>query len=511
MNTATPTPKKRWQFPTAYTVLFIVLLLAAALTYILPSGKYAKLSYNTDDKVFVITAPKGDTTNMPGTQETLEKLGVKIDLEQFTNESIYKPIAIPNTYESLPANPTSFYGFVSSSIKGFYETKDIALFVLILGGIIGVLNTSGAINAGFAALSRKTQGNEYILVVLVTILISAGGTTYGMAEETIALYPIIIPIFLVAGYDALVGIAAIYLGSCIGTMFSTVNVFATGIASAAAGTTPSEGMTFRVIGLVIGTLIVLAYVLRYAAKVKRDPSASLVYAEREEISAALMKNQGSVPDFTAARAITLAIFMATFGVMMWGVIKAGWWFEEMSALFLVSGFLIILVTVFFTDLDEKQTVNSFIAGAADLVGVALILGLARGVNFLLDEGLVSDTILYNATQLVDGMNPVLFIVVMMLIFIVLGFFIPSSSGLAVLSMPIMAPLADTVGLPRDTIVNAYQYGLGLMAFITPTGLILVALSMSHITFDKWLKFVMPLLGILAVLALGMLVAQVSMA
>ncbi len=511
MSDTAQTPKKQWQFPTAYTVLFIVLLLAAALTYILPSGKYAKLSYSTDDKAFVITAPKGDTKTMPGTQETLEQLGVKIDLEQFTNESIYKPIAIPNTYETLPANPTTFYGFVSSSIKGFYETKDIALFVLILGGIIGVLNTSGAINAGFAALSRKTQGNEFVLVILVTCLISAGGTTYGMAEETIALYPIIIPIFLVAGYDALVGIAAIYLGSCIGTMFSTINVFATGIASAAAGTTPAEGMTFRIVGLVIGTLIVLAYLLRYASKVKRDPSKSLVYAQRKEIHDVLMKNQDdTVPDFTAARAITLTIFMATFGVMMWGVIKVGWWFEEMSALFLVSAFLIILVTVFFTDLDEKETVNSFIVGAADLVGVALVLGIARGVNFLLDEGLVSDTILYNATQLVDGMNPVLFIIVMMLIFIVLGFFIPSSSGLAVLSMPIMAPLADTVGLPRDTIVNAYQYGLGLMAFITPTGLILVVLSMAHITFDKWLKFVIPLLAILAPLALAMLVAQVSL-
>ncbi|MBS9777733.1 MAG: YfcC family protein [Gammaproteobacteria bacterium] len=510
--TTTQVPKKKWQFPTAYTVLFVVLLLAAALTYILPSGKYAKLSYSGDDKSFVITAPKGDTEMLPGTQETLEKLGVKIDLEQFTNKSIDEPIAIPNTYESLPAHPSSFYDFASSSIKGFYDTKDIALFILILGGIIGILNVNGSINAGFAALSRKTQGNEYVLVVLVTCLISAGGTTYGMAEETIALYPIIIPIFLVAGYDALVGIAAIYLGSCIGTMFSTVNVFATGIASAAAGTTPSEGMVFRAVGLLIGTLIVLAYILRYASKVKRDPMSSLVYEQRDEINAAFRKNQNNdVPAFTAARAIMLTIFMASFGVMMWGVIEKEWWFEEMSVLFLVSAFLIIVITIFFTELDEKETVNSFISGAADLVGVALILGLARAVNFLLDEGLVSDTILYNATQLVSGMNPILFIIVMMLIFIILGFFIPSSSGLAVLSMPIMAPLADTIGLPRDTIVTAYQYGLGVMAFVTPTGLILVVLSMSHITFDKWLKFVMPLLGILFVLALGMLVAQVSMA
>lgn len=508
----TETKKRGIRFPTAYTVLFIVLLLAAALTYLIPAGKYAKLSYNSDNKAFVVESPKGDSKDLPATQATLEELGVKINVEQFTSGSIYKPVAIPNTYEQLEANPTSWSDFFLAPVKGVHDTVDIMLFVLIIGGIIGILNASGAINAGFASLSRATKGNEFILIVLVTFLIALGGTTFGMAEETIALYPIIIPIFLVAKYDALVGIAAIYLGSSIGTMFSTVNPFSTIIASSAAGTTYTEGITFRVVGLVLGVIIVTAYILRYANKVKKDPSKSIIFAQKAEIEASLSKNRSNdVPSFTFARAVMLMLFLAAFLIMVWGVSKNDWWFNEMTVLFLIVGILICLLAIFFQGLSERETVNHFVSGAADLVGVGLIIGVARGVNIIMDNGLISDTILYNATQLVTGMSPAAFIIAMMVIFIVLGFFIPSSSGLAVLSMPIMAPLADTVGLPRDTIVSAYQYGQGLMAFITPTGLILVVLSMVHVTFDKWLKFVLPLMFLIAGLAVAMLLAQVYLA
>lgn len=455
-----------------------------------------------------LISPKGESESLPGTQETLEKLGVKIDLEQFTDGGIYKPIAIPGTYEKLESKPTSFGDFILAPIKGVQESVDIMLFVLIIGGIIGILNASGSINAGFASLSRATKGREFVLIILVTFLIAMGGTTYGMAEETIALYPILIPIFLVAGYDAMVGVAAIYLGSSLGTMFSTVNPFSTIIASAAAGTSYTEGITFRLVGLALGVIIILVYILRYASKVKRDPSASIIYDQKADIEALMMKNTNAdVPPFTGARALMLLLFFAAFVIMVWGVSSQGWWFDEMTALFLGIGVVICFIACLFTGMSEKEAVQNFVAGAADLVGVGLIIGVARGVNLILDNGLIFDSILFSATQMVSGMNPVMF-VIMMIIFIVLGFFIPSSSGLAVLSMPIMAPLADTVGLPRDIIVSAYQYGQGLMAFVTPTGLILVALSLVHVTYDKWLKFVLPLLGIMAVLAVGMLMAQV---
>ncbi|GFR34574.1 hypothetical protein TCEA9_03860 [Thermobrachium celere] len=175
----------------------------------------------------------------------------------------------------------------------------------------------------------------------------------------------------------------------------------------------------------------------------------------------------------------------------------------MTTLFLAVSLIIALIS----GMQEKEFVNKFISGASELVGVALIIGVARGINLILDKGLISDTILYAASKLVEGMNPVVFVIVILIIFIVLGFFIPSSSGLAVLSMPIIAPLADSVGLSRDIIVSAYQYGQGLIAFITPTGLILATLGLVDVTYDKWLKFVIRLMGYIGGFAIIMLLIQ----
>ncbi len=190
--------------------------------------------------------------------------------------------------------------------------------------------------------------------------------------------------------------------------------------------------------------------------------------------------------------------------MVYGVSSLGWWFEEMTTLFFVSAIIIALVD----RIPEKEFVREFIQGANDLLGVALIIAIARGVTVLMDGGMISDSILHASASMVEGMDKGLFIVVMMFLFAGVSFFVPSSSGLAVLSMPIMAPLADVVGIPRDNIVSSYQFGMGLMAFITPTGLVLASLAMVNITFDKWLRFVMPLLGILIAMAAATLLINV---
>jgi len=191
--------------------------------------------------------------------------------------------------------------------------------------------------------------------------------------------------------------------------------------------------------------------------------------------------------------------------MIYGVSSLDWWFAEMTALFLVTGIII----GFLSKLGEKEFVNQFVAGAADLMSVALVIGVARSINLVLENGMISDTILNFFSNAIAGMNGNIFIVLMLLIFIVLGFFIPSSSGLAVLSIPIMAPLADSVGLSRDVIISAYVYGLGLISFITPTGLILATLEMVDVTYDKWLKFIMPLMGYIAAFSAIMLLIQVN--
>ena len=500
---STKTAKKKMSFPTAYTVLFIVLILAAILTHVVPAGSYAKLVFDSDSNLFVVTAPDTSTTEYEASQETLEKLGIKVGIEKFTDGSINKAIAIPDTYEQLESRPQGFIEVLQAPIAGVYDTIQIIMFVFVIGGIIGVLNASGAFDAGFASLSRATKGREYLLIIVITFLISCGGTTFGLAEETIALYPILVPVFMLAGYDAIVCIAALYMGSSIGTMFSTVNPFSSVIASNAAGISFTNGIAFRGIGLLIATIITIVYIIKYAEKIKKDPTKSLIFSQKADIEKKFLHESKDIPEFNGRRKFMLALFVTTFLVMIWGVASQGWWFMEMTSLFLAVGIAICAIS----GMGEKIAVQNFVAGAADLVGVALTIGVARAVNLIMDNGLISDTILHSATNVVSGMNVGIFSVLMLIIFTVLGFFIPSSSGLAVLAMPIMAPLADTVGLPRDVIVSAYQYGQGLMAFITPTGLILVTLSMVDVTYDKWLKFILPLMGIIGGFSVVMLLLQ----
>lgn len=497
--------KKKLSFPTAFTVLFIVLILAAILTHFIAAGSYAKLAYDGEQNVFIETLPDGSSKELKATQKTLDKLGIKNDIKKFTDGSINKPIAVPGTYQKVKANPQGVKEVILAPVSGIQDCIDIILFVFMIGGVVGVINYTGAFRSGISALSKLTKGHEYILIIFVTALISLGGTTFGMAEETIAFYPIIIPIYLAAGYDAMVGIAAIYMGSAVGTMFSTVNPFCTVIASNAAGISFTEGMKFRLVGLVIGTLITIVYIIKYANKVRKDPSKSLIFDSKEHIEAKFLDEDSSDDPLTWRKRIILILFMITFIIMVWGVSSQDWWFNEMTALFMISGIIIGVVS----GIGEKVFVDEFVSGAADLMSVALVIGIARSINIVLENGLVSDTILYNMSNLVSGMSPSIFVILMMFVFIILGFFISSSSGLAVLSIPIMAPLADSVGVPRDIIISCYMYGLGLISFITPTGLILASLSMVDVTYDKWLKFIMPLMGIITVFALGLLLVEVN--
>ena len=495
--------KKKLSFPSAYTVLLIVAALVAMLTWMVPAGTYNKLSY--DDGAFTVTYASGDTQEYPATQATLNELGIKAELEKFTNGDIYKPVGIPGSYTEVEANPQGIGEFFQAPITGMYDSIDVVFFVLIIGGFIGVVNHTGAFSSGIQSLSSTFEGREKWLVVIVTILISIGGTTFGMAEETIAFYPILVPIFIAAGYDAMVALAAIYLGSSIGTMCSTVNPFSTIIASNAAGINWTAGLNSRLVMLVMGTLLCIWYLVRYAEKVKADPTKSLIYSQKAEHEARFLgKNAGTPVAMTPQIKLILCVFAATFLYMVYGVSQLGWWFTEMTTLFFVSSLVIGLLS----RTNEKDFVREFLTGASDLLGVALIIAIARGVTVLMDQGMISDSILFGSAGLVEGMDKGLFIVVMMVLFAGISFFVPSSSGLAVLSMPIMAPLADVVGLPRDNIVSSYQYGMGLMAFITPTGLVLASLAMVNVTFDKWLKFVMPLLGMLVGLAALSLLATV---
>lgn len=495
---------KKLKFPTAQTILFVIAGLVALLTWIVPAGKYDGLTYNADDKTFDILS-SGNVVSMPATQETLENLNIKIPLEKFTSGDIYKPIGIPDTYKSLESRPQGFAAFVQSPVKGIVAASDIIFLVLIIGGLIGVMNLTGAFDAGISWMAHTLKGREYLLIILVTTMVALGGTTFGLAEETMAFFPILIPVFLAAKYDEIVGLACIFLGSAIGTMCSTVNPFSTIIASDAAGINWTTGLNGRIIMLILCLSACIIYILRYAKKIKNDPSKSLVYEEKK----ALRSNDDLKPQETSIKLtnrlrVVILIFSMSFIVMIIGVSLLKWWFVEMTATFLVGAILIGFVG----KIKESDFVEAFSKGAGDLLSVAFIIGIARGVSVIMDDGLISDTMLYHASTITQGMNKGIFANAMLYIYGGLSFFIPSSSGMAVLTMPIISPLADTVGVGREVIVNTYLYGMGLFYLINPTGLILASLAIVKVGYDKWLKFVIPLSIILLALTMTVLTLSV---
>tara|TARA_R110000737_G_scaffold78141_1_gene109447 strand:- start:34 stop:1509 length:1476 start_codon:yes stop_codon:yes gene_type:complete len=472
-DTKVPEPASRFRFPSAYTILFALILVVAALTWVIPAGQYARVA----------------------------------------SEALGKDVPVAGTYAVTEADPQGVFDIILAPIAGFYDPSsytanaiDVALFVLMIGGFIGVVTATGAIDAGIKRAMTRLKGREKWMIPILMGLFALGGTTEGMAEETLAFYVLLTPVMIAAGYDALTAVAVILLGAGVGVLGSTVNAFSTVIASDAAGVAFTDGLMLRLVLLALSFAATVAYVMRYAARVKADPSRSLVFDRKAANEAHFGTASQTATAFTGLHKIVLLLFGATFGVMIWGVSLGGWWMAEMSGLFLFAGIGIGLVG----RLGEKSLVEAFVGGARDLLGVALIIGLARGIVVIMDAGHITDTILHWAEGTVTGLNRIVFINVMYWIEVALSFFVPSTSGLAVLSMPILAPVADFAGVARSLVVTAFQSAEGVVNLVTPTSAVVMGgLAIARVPYERWLRFVWPvLLGltviIMAVLSLGVL-------
>ena len=470
MTAAAEEAKPRFHFPTAYTILFVLIIVVAALTWIIPAGQY--------DTVY--------------------------------SEALDRDVPVAGTYKEVEANPQGPFDVILAPIAGFYDPDsyeanavDVALFVIVIGGFIGVVTATGAINAGITRAMIALRGREKWLIPVLMALFAFGGTTYGMAEETLAFYVILIPMMIAARYDAVTAVAVILLGAGVGVLGSTVNAFATVIASDAAGIPFTDGIVLRVVILGLCWLACVIHVMRYAERVRKDPTKSIVYDRKAENEAHFLKGHGTALEatFTGLHKIVLALFAATFIVMIWGVLKGGWWMAEMSGLFLAMAIVIGIVA----RPGEQRFIEAFLGGARDLLGVALIIGLARGIVVVMDSGHITDTILHWAELAVAGLHSVVFVNVIYWIEVLLSFFVPSSSGLAVLSMPIMAPLADFAGVARHLVVTAYQSANGFVNLINPTfAVVMGALAIGRVPYERWLKFMGPLLLVLTVIIMASL-------
>ncbi len=473
--------KGGFKFPTAYTVLFVLLILVVIATWFIPAGRY-----ETNE----------DGEPIPGTYHEVPQ-----NPQRIISDTLMAPI---DGMYGLQGEDGSVSVYNSGNL---YGAIDVALFVLIIGGFLGMTMATGAIDAGIGKVTTSLEGKEKWMIAILMSVFALGGTSYGMAEESLAFYGLIIAVMIAAGYDAFTGVAIIMIGAGIGVLASTVNPFATGVASGFAGVSIADGLVSRLLILIVGTAMGIIFVNRYAAKVKADPSQSLVYDLKEENEKRFLRSSAqTMPEFDTRRKIILALFAIAFIIMVYSVIpwndigialpQLDWWFGELTALFL--GFAIIIGIV--GRLGEAGISETFINGARDMLGVALVIGLARGISVIMNNGLIIDTILFWAESIVSGLSGLAFINLVSLLYLPLGFLIPSSSGLATVSMPIMAPLADTAGVDRSLVVTAYQSASGLLNIVNPTfAVVMGGLALGRVRYDKWLRFTLPLLLALLVL------------
>ncbi|NIZ47471.1 YfcC family protein [Entomospira nematocerorum] len=474
---------RSWKFPSAYTILFVLLILVAGLTHIMPAGYY---DYQ-DESGQIITAQVmsemssaerkslGDIQPIAGTFTKVERSG----------QLLYIPMAV---------------------VKGFYDSIEVAVFVLFLGGFLGVIARTRAIDVGITNLMENMKSRMYLLITILMFIFSLGGISYGMGEETIAFYPILLPIMVAAGFDVMAAGAVILLGAGVGVLASVLNPFATGIASDLAGVSLTDGMGLRLMQWAIFTPFTIFYVIRYAKSVMKNKALSVTADLNESINKEILANhESTIEKLTTRQFIVLGLFILTFVVMVfsllplrdwnpeWDWLTLDWYFTEIAALFFTASIIVGLVA----GLKESEIGNSFVSGAKDVLGVVFVLVLSRGLKIVMEDGMIMDSILSFAETTVTGLPKILYINMIYWLHILMSIFIPSTSGLAGVSMPIMAPLAELAGVSRSLVITAYQSASGLVNLFSPTGGILMgALMLSKIPYDRYIKFALNYLIII---------------
>ncbi len=492
--------KGKFKFPTAFTVLAVVLLLVWIASFFVPPGVY-----EPDPQT---GSPK------PGTYHELSTCPAPSPDQPCSNNSFsfrFRQLwdAPPNGLYGIE----SAQGFVSADESGFlYGSAAIFFFVLAVGAFITVTMKTAAIQTGIGRLAMRFRNSGAVLVALLMVVFALGGTTYGMWEETLGFFVLLVPLTLALGYDRMVAAAIIFLGAGSGVIGSTVNPFATGVASDAAGISIGTGMGLRIGLWVVLVSLGILYVVWYGRRVRVHPNKSVVGISQEDASQS--QTLAEVPPLTGRQKLVLLLFAGSFLTMIYGFIPwndlwqegfskdfplptfANFYFPEAAALFLVMAIVVGLIA----RLGEEGTVTTIVAGAADFLGAALIVVFARGITVVMKNSYMTDTILHWMENAVAGASTSGFAMLAFIVNLPIAFLVPSSSGHAALVMPILAPLADFAGVPRDLVVTAYQSASGLVNLVTPTSAVIMGgLALSRVGYDRYLRFVWPFL--LAVLVI----------
>ncbi|HWJ95274.1 MAG TPA: Na+/H+ antiporter NhaC family protein [Telluria sp.] len=452
---------KRLRLPNTFVLLFAILALIALATWFVPGGKY-------------------ETHLVNG-----------------------KQLVDPASFHYIASNPQGLVALLKAPIKGFAEAAQIIGFVLIVGGAFAVLQRTEAIDTLIRSIVRAHEHSPLVRAAIIPVFVtmfSLGGATFGMNEEVIPFVLIFVPLALALGYDSVVGVSIPFLGSQVGFGAAFLNPFNVGIAQGIAGVPVFSGIGYRLVVWASATAVTIAFLMWYAARVKNNPALSPTFVldqvKRKEQPPAMADDR-----ITGRHAAVLAIFALTLGAMVVGVVKYDWFIDEIAALFLAMGIVVGLVARLGTD----DWVASFMQGVKDLAPTALVIALARGTMVIARDAHIIDTMLHSLMPLVQSAHPVFAAQKMYVIQSVINFFIHSGSGQAALTMPIMAPLADLVGVTRQTAVLAFQLGELSTPAIPTSGITVGVLALARIPWLTWFKWMVPLQLIYLVLALALLV------
>ncbi|MEO1076768.1 MAG: TIGR00366 family protein [Bacteroidota bacterium] len=473
----------RFRAPDTMLIIFSIIVLAAVATWFIPPGAFEK------------------------TMMEVEGAGER-------------EVVVPGSFDYLERDDEGWLGRLGGTlgiillapILGITDPDAVPIiaFVLLVGGAFAVLQQTGAVDAALRRLvgaAEQSRAVQLALVPLFMALFSLGGATFGMAEETIPFVLIFVPLALALGYDSITGVAIPFIGSGAGFAGAFLNPFTVGVAQGIAEVPLFSGVPFRIGLWVCTTTVATAFVMWHAARVKRDPTRSPTYALDQKKRA-----EEGLDDSTADAALTpqqrnvLLVFIVGLGVLVYGVLEFGWYINEIAALFVALGIVMGLVG----GLGGNGTAKAFQEGARDLVATALIIGLARGILIVLQDAQVIDTILFALASAVGDFGPAVAASVMYGVQTAINFFVPSGSGQAALTMPLMAPLADLVGVSRQTAVLAFQMGDGFTNLIIPTSAVLMgALSLADVPWQTWARWILPLQLLLFAMGVVVLVIAVS--
>lgn len=448
---------KQFKVPHVYAIIFALMVIFAVLTWIVPSGSYQRQEVNGREVTVAGTYEQSEKTYID------EETGDEVDLRQ-------------GVFDVLQA-PT----------RGIQEAIEVVAFILIVGGSFQVITKTGAITSGMGRVVRRFKNKDILIIPIAMVLFALGGTSFGMAEETLPFFAIFMPIMMAMGFDSMTAFMVVFVGARTGYIASTINPFNVLIAQGILGIQGNPQLWLRMIAWVVLTAVAITWVVLYARRVKKNPESSITFEDDIAKKVEFAADESALDaEFTGRQKGVLAVFIAGMCLIIWGLVTQGWYMNEISAVFLAMGLLAGVIAGFSQDVIAQE----FVAGIADFAFSAIVVGLARGILIIASDGMIIDTILNALATGLGGIPAVLFTTLLYAVENLLTILVPSSSGLAALTAPIFGPLTELMGLNPEAAVWALSMGSATMSLICPTSAILVAgLGVCKIKLGQWWKTV----------------------